>query len=102
MTDDITLKMNINPVTFNLFQVGASVNITHNVKMFRISLPNPESVMDFETVPSYVVIKTDEKSNMKDGMRYTPISYSDQVRLILSQTQLQITSYHHNSCIAYL
>lgn len=79
MTDDITFKMNINPDRFNLFQIGAKVNITHNVKMFRISLPNPESIVEFKSIPSYIIFKTDDKSNNKNGTQYIPISYSDQV-----------------------
>ena len=79
MSDDITFKVNINPSHFNLFQIGANVSITHNVKMFRISLPNPESVVEFESIPSYVVVQTDGKSNVKEGTKYCPISYSDQV-----------------------
>lgn len=89
MTEDITLKMNINPKFYNLFQIGASVNITHNVKMFRISLPNPESVVNFESIPSYVILKTDEQKGQTEGNRYTPISYSDQVR------KYSVTTYHH-------
>jgi hypothetical protein len=59
--------------------------------MYRISLPDPEAEVDFQSIPSYIVLKTEGKSNMKEGMRYWPISYSDQVRISCMHTAMSIT-----------
>ena len=80
--ENLLNKFNMTPNNYNLFQIGAIVNITHNVKMFRVALPESEAIIPYKSVPSYVIVKASDESNMKDGMRYHPIGFVDQVTLV--------------------